>query len=102
MITFKEFMRSHTNGALERCVTWRGYDIPAVVQPTHYKKALKALGYTRAGELAVPVVAYEYGIKNSPDCRELLGIWWVYSRVMSGVRFHGLKPKNASVAGEGR
>lgn len=83
---FNYFLHRWRNKALDRDVTWRGYEILAAVQPRHVQAAIKALGLGYAGELAIPHFCELYEVPSWDLAREILGAWWVWSRLTQGRR----------------
>lgn len=86
-MTFADFLRSYRADTLDDFAGWRAYDIQGNVRPAHTQAALKLLGFTYAGELAVPEVMARYGLTDRPEAEAILGAWWALRQIEGGMRF---------------
>lgn len=97
-MTFKEFIAAHMAGALENDATWRNYEILGGIRPLHIRGALKLLRMSYAGELAIPECRARYGINTDAMTKELLGAWWIWSRLSDGHRVRGVRLREPATA----
>lgn len=100
-MNFNQFLFKYHEGTLDTDAAWRAYDFMASVRDRHVRKALKQLGLTYAGELAVPQFMALYDLEDRTQATLLVGAWWLWTQVDRGARVMGLvrRPGRAS---EGR
>lgn len=83
-MTFPEFVERYLAGTLDVDAGWRGHDIPAAIKPNHATKALKKLGLTYAGELALPEFCARYPQVPKDQATRLLACWYLWAMVDEG------------------
>lgn len=83
MTTFRDFIAMYNTITLNTNMTWRAYDIVPSIKERHVRMALKNLGLSYAGELALPEAMARYGLKRK-ECYEVLGAWWLLSQIEGG------------------
>jgi hypothetical protein len=92
---FNQFLFKWRENTLHTDPAWRAYDFPGSVRPRFVQKALKSLGLTYAGELAIPQFMSLYDVPTAEEARLILGSWWLWSLVDDGRQItrgpHGLK-----------
>lgn len=90
-MTFPEFLAAYRAGTLNQDAAWRAYDIAGNVSTrvtssinrlTYY--ALKRLGMSYAGELALPEFMARYAISTPEEARTILACWWLWSGIDAG------------------
>jgi hypothetical protein len=107
-MTFAEFLHAVHTGEIQKDAAWRAYDIMGAALESHTRKgkksryvehALKRMGMTYAGELALSEFCARYDVE--PEAAPtLLAAWWLWSGIDAGRRM--AVPLRGSGSGEGQ
>lgn len=87
-MTFKEFLYKYREGTLDTDAAWRAYDIESSINAGHVGKALKALGFGYAGDLALSTFMAQYGIADRREAWRALAYWWLLTQINLGRRMN--------------
>jgi hypothetical protein len=93
--SMNRFLHLMRTGEIDKDPTWRAYSFVPAIKDIHVKAALKALGLDYAGEHALSQFAVLYEVPQR-NARETVGAWWLWSRLASGKRVRGPKPRSAT------
>lgn len=83
---FAEFIGRWHDGSLHDIASWRAYAVEENISPAHIISALKMLGLTYAGDLAMPQFMASYGLTNKEESRTMLGAWYRLKMIEDGRR----------------
>jgi hypothetical protein len=80
-MSFVDFAKRYMNGTLEDDVTWRAYDIPAMVKAQHYNEGRKIIGFATYESYSDIGVYYDL---PPEQVKQILGLWVVWCRIVEG------------------
>lgn len=87
-LSFGAFIPRYLDGSITDDAAWRAYDIEAMcgLSLRCAIDALRAVGIRDLNPIGFEQVAQDYGLRNPTQAKELLRLWWVWSRIALGER----------------